>query len=81
MVKTVAIRVTVTQSQAFSRSCRHEVSSMFAASVEWTETASRLYGASRTAALRRSSLEIIPAEIDGPKRSADNCWICLLLSR
>ena len=50
MVKTVTIRVTVTQSQAFFRSCRHEVSSMFAASAEWTETASSLYGASRTAA-------------------------------
>ncbi len=81
MVKTVAIRVTATHSQAFFRSCRHEVSSMFAASAEWTETASSWYGASRTSALRRSSLEIIPVEIDSPNRSADSCRICLLLSR
>ena len=81
MVKTVASRVTVTQSQAFFRSSRHEVSSMFAASVAWTEAANSLYGASKTSAPRRSNLEIIPVEIDSPKRSADNYWICRLLSR
>src|SRR5437899_531338 len=36
MVKTVAIRVTVTQSQAFLRSCRHEVG--LHSKVSWTSS-------------------------------------------
>ena len=66
MVKAVAIRLTVTRSRALLRPCRHEVSSIFAASAEWTEAASSLYGAAETAAPRRSNSEIIPAEIDRP---------------
>ena len=81
MVKTVAIFVTVTHSQTLCRSCRHDVSSMFAASAWWTATASSLTGASNASALRRSSLEIIPVEIESVNRSAANCWIWVLLRR
>ena len=71
MVKTVADRVTVTHSQAFFRSCRHEVSSMFAASAGGPRRPVRCTGPPGRRRLRRSSLEIIPVEIDSPKRSAD----------
>ena len=81
MVKTVKDRVTVVQSEAFLRSSRHEVSSMFTALAEWTATANSLYGASRTAALRRFGLAIIPIEMTSPKRSLESCWTCRLLSR
>jgi len=53
---------------------------MFAASAEWTATASSWYGASRTAAPHRSRLEIIPAEIDA-EEVGRQLLVCRLRSR
>lgn len=81
MRKTVPSEVTTTHNQALRPPSRQPVSSMFAASAAFTDSASSATGPSSTSAVIRSSLEIMPTEIDRPSRSEPSCATCRLLSR
>lgn len=81
IVKTTADAVTVTQGQHFFRASRQDVSSIPTTGASGTASANSATGAARSAAHCRSSLAIMPAEIDRPSRSATRCRIGRLPGR